>query len=576
MEHPPIQFAYRSISELGITNGPPNVQPFEAFEKQQGSIRNFKYSKDGKFLVWATTDSVRVVNTENGEKVCEIPQKNIIEVALSPKGTYLTTWERYAKQPDDSVHKNLILWEVESAKQVASFTQKSQSNWDLQWTDDELFCARMVTNEIHFFMTKSLSKGIHSKLRLEGMADFSISPGKSPAVAVFIAEKKGAPAIVRMYGITNFNVPLAQKTFFKADKVQFMWNNLGTNLLVLTQTEVDKTGKSYYGETNLYFMSVAGNYDCRVALDKEGPIHDVAWSPNAKEFIVIYGYMPAKATLFDHRANPVHQFGALPRNFVKFNPHGRIICIAGFGNLAGTMDLWDRKTLKKIATIEASGAAFCDWSPDGRHIMTAVLSPRLRVDNGIKIWHHTGVLVYNQDMKELYQVGWRPDPIHWYPERSALSPAPKGIELPAAAAKPVVKAMGAYRPPHARGTSTPKLFKREDEAPQVNSSARNGSLEHSNAELSKAALKNKKKREAKKKQQEHIVTTPVVSQEGALKSAASALDGNEKKIRTLTKKLRQITDLKERQAKGESLEATQLEKIKTEAALLKELEALKL
>ncbi|KAK9760361.1 hypothetical protein K7432_015690 [Basidiobolus ranarum] len=437
----------------------------------------------------------------------------------------------------------------------------------------------MVTNEIHFFMTKALSKGIHSKLRLEGMADFSISPGKSPAVAVFIAEKKGAPAIVRMYGITNFNASLAQKTFFKADKVQFMWNNLGTNLLVLTQTEVDKTGKSYYGETNLYFMSVAGNYDCRVALDKEGPIHDVAWSPNAKEFVVIYGYMPAKTTLFDHRANPVHQFGTLPRNFVKFNPHGRIICIAGFGNLAGTIDLWDRKTLKKITTIEASGSSFCDWSPDGRHIMTAILSPRLRVDNGIKIWHHSGVLVHNEEMKELYQVGWRPDPVHWYPERTSLSPAPKGIDLPTTTAKPIVKAMGAYRPPHARGTSTPKLFKREDEAPQDHTSTtKNGHLDQSQTELSKAALKNKKKREAKKKHQEEEASAPSTknSQEGALKSGVTGVDEKEKKIRNLTKKLRQITDLKERQAKGETLESTQIEKMKSEQNLLKELEALKL
>jgi len=39
----------------------------------------------------------------------------------------------------------------------------------------------------------------------------------------------------------------------------------------------------------MYLLSAAGNYDCRVALDKEGPIHDVAWSPNSKEFGVVYG-----------------------------------------------------------------------------------------------------------------------------------------------------------------------------------------------------------------------------------------------------------------------------------------------
>ena len=84
--------------------------------------------------------------------------------------------------------------------------------------------------------------------------------------------------------------PTCQKTFFKADKSTIKWNNLGTQVLVLTQTEVDQANKSYYGETGgFYLLSAAGNYDCRITLDKEGPIHDFAWSPNSKEFGVIYG-----------------------------------------------------------------------------------------------------------------------------------------------------------------------------------------------------------------------------------------------------------------------------------------------
>ena len=33
----------------------------------------------------------------------------------------------------------------------------------------------------------------------------------------------------------------------------------GTALLVSTQTEVDRTGQSYYGETNLYYLSTSAN-----------------------------------------------------------------------------------------------------------------------------------------------------------------------------------------------------------------------------------------------------------------------------------------------------------------------------
>jgi uncharacterized protein with WD repeat len=59
---------------------------------------------------------------------------------------------------------------------------------------------------------------------------------------------------------------------------------------VLTQTEVDNSGKSYYGETGgFYLLSAEGNFDLRLTLDKDGGIHDFNWSPNSKEFMVIYG-----------------------------------------------------------------------------------------------------------------------------------------------------------------------------------------------------------------------------------------------------------------------------------------------
>jgi translation initiation factor 2A len=47
----------------------------------------------------------------------------------------------------------------------------------------------MVTGEVHFYDSKRLDEGITNKLRLENIGDFSISPGKSASIAVFIPEK---------------------------------------------------------------------------------------------------------------------------------------------------------------------------------------------------------------------------------------------------------------------------------------------------------------------------------------------------------------------------------------------------
>lgn len=66
----------------------------------------------------------------------------------------------------------------------------------------------------------------------------------------------------------QFGAPVSQKSFFKGDKVQLKWNDQGTTLIALAQTDVDRSGKSYYGETTLYFLSSSGGFDSRVELGR--------------------------------------------------------------------------------------------------------------------------------------------------------------------------------------------------------------------------------------------------------------------------------------------------------------------
>lgn len=51
---------------------------------------------------------------------------------------------------------------------------------------------------------------------------------------------------------------------------------------------------------------------------KNGPIYDVAWSPNSSQFCVVFGFMPAKATIYNLNCDPVFDFGTGPRNAVYY------------------------------------------------------------------------------------------------------------------------------------------------------------------------------------------------------------------------------------------------------------------
>lgn len=340
------------------------------------------------------------------------------------------------------------------------------------------------------------------------------------------------------------------------------------------------------------------------------------------------------------------------------------------------MDVYDlEKDRTKVCTIEASNASVCEWSPDGKHILTATTSPRLRVDNGVRIWHVSGGLMYNEDLQELYHVTWRPqslsvhpldDPLHNIPNPHSSALAYLGtVKTPS-------KPAGAYRPPGARGQVTPLAFKREDEGgtayvsdgsfalgTSVNGFGKprkrdvpgaeaateiDGTLPNTDGDdnLTKAALKNKKKREAKKakeaadkaaglapattpspsrspdrrngkgherngsrgsqdirprsqqrqrEQRQNGSQTgtptlpPIVAPSPPKETVAELPDvtvtspglggtPQDKKIRSLLKKLRAIDDLKMRRAGGEKLEGTQIKKMDTEEEVRKELEGL--
>jgi translation initiation factor 2A len=113
-------------------------------------------------------------------------------------GTYIISWQRSTKDENGDAVKNLKVWLVIDEKAnsegvekqtVARFVQKSQTGWNLQYTYDEAFCARVVTNEIQIYQSHDLTT-VWNKIRVEGVSEFAVSPGKNHSIAVFVPERK--------------------------------------------------------------------------------------------------------------------------------------------------------------------------------------------------------------------------------------------------------------------------------------------------------------------------------------------------------------------------------------------------
>lgn len=134
-----------------------------------------------------------------GHVITSLPAANVFELGFSPLGTFIITWQRPLKDENGDAVKNLKVWRVieegvstgtdGERDVVGRFVQKSQTGWNLQYTHDERYCARTVTNEVQFYESGNLAS-VWNKLRVEGVADFAVSPGDNRSIAVFIPERK--------------------------------------------------------------------------------------------------------------------------------------------------------------------------------------------------------------------------------------------------------------------------------------------------------------------------------------------------------------------------------------------------
>lgn len=156
-------------------------------------------AKSCMFTNLLTLCSVTVIDASVGNVVTSLLAPNVYELGFSPLGTFVITWQRPSKDENGDAIKNLKVWrvvvegapnpDVDERTVFGRFVQKSQTGWNLQYTYDERYCARAVTNEIQFYQSQDLGT-VWNNLRVEGVADFAVSPGENISIAVFVPERK--------------------------------------------------------------------------------------------------------------------------------------------------------------------------------------------------------------------------------------------------------------------------------------------------------------------------------------------------------------------------------------------------
>jgi len=571
--------------------GQPLPAPFHLdSDVQQKSVNQvYSWSADGKYLAWCNSESLVVLDVYSDlTPIFRVNKNRVTSIQFSPRNTYISTFEPFSNA--NGSKDNICIYSFLGQSLVATFTQGTSANWEPQFSDDETVCCRFFKETAYFFQNGDFSQPKH-KLHIPGMSLVQMYPTAPNHVAIYIAgTKKGTPSIVKILRYPDLDqyAALSSKSFFKADKATLHWNGNGSALIVKGMTEVDQSGKAYYGETTLFYLSTDGSAGV-VELNKTGPIYDICWDPTKNEFCVVYGHQPSKASLFNAKCSSVYDFGTGLRSACRFSPQGHLLALYGHGGIRSNVEIWHRPTFQLIAKIvDFSDITLFDWSPCGERMLLATHAPVLKVANKWAIYDYRGRKLLEDAGKmglssgarggasfEFWQVAWqRKKSKEQYPARqlqfSAISL--QDLQVQEATEKK-------YVPPHMRNKGQQE---KRNIVLDVNDLPENERA---------AALANKTGGD----KGGHSVTyrsggeSQTVSGVGAFTANRSsyvvgapppASEGSSDKskknrIKTLEKRMKEIGALKRKQKAGEKLEAEAVNKINREEEVRTELNKLK-
>lgn len=360
------------------------------------------YSKCGFKLAIVDLNGLRVLRTSDYSEIMFSRRSNVQLLHFSICGRYLVSWE---KPQEDS--KNLLIWDTNTSTAIYSFFQKTSMKE--QWPT-------IVFNNTstHFYIKKGNDLYVYQIPNQQVLYIFSdtkvsfffISPRDIPVI-IYSEDPKGENSKLNVYSQQGGLVKLTELVIKNVQEIKVLWNKDSTRAVIWCQTDVDTTGRSYYGEHTLYFYTP--DPKLKQLKTTEGPIHDVMWNPKEDEFIVISGFMPATSHFYNHNGNKKNEIAKNHRNTIKWNSFGTLFLIAGFGNLQGEVDVYDKSTLNLIGNCRANSTVYCEWGPCGKVFVAANLCPRMRVDNGYCIYKYTGELIIRiPEALELWEAAWKP------------------------------------------------------------------------------------------------------------------------------------------------------------------------
>lgn len=208
---------------LHVRSGPPECKRIKTLARK---VRTYDVSVDGKYVAYTDNLSVEVEDLDKLENVFRSNDSGVQFLKISPKNSVLLIWFVSKTNADN----NSVIYDLKTGNVLQSFNQK-QIHWCLKWSLDEYLTVKNFSGELHFFENNDYNRYV-KRFTGHKVSDFSISMCQKGSqseyyCATLTIGTQGQPNFVRLYRYPEIQNAIANKSFFRVNRVSFKWSPKG-------------------------------------------------------------------------------------------------------------------------------------------------------------------------------------------------------------------------------------------------------------------------------------------------------------------------------------------------------------
>eukprot|EP00899_Mesostigma_viride_P013900 jgi/Mesvir1/22510/Mv18538-RA.2 len=428
------QFVIRYGDETEVYwNDPRKGAPDPVYSRSFWTESFVQWGPRGSFLATLHRPGVALWGGPSWSKLCRLEHHGVRLIDISPAEKFLISCSSHEpSNPRDTQTVTLNIWDCRSGSLLRTF-QGSTDEWAVgssgvngqmawpvfKWAGggEDKYFARIGKNCISVYETATMGLIDKKSIKLDGVHDFSWSPGE-PLLCAFVPESAGGnqPARVSLYEVPS-KAERRQKNLFSVSDVKIYWQSQGDYLAVQVD-RYTKTKKSTYTGFELFRVK---ERDIPIEVleleNKNEKVVGFAWEPKGHRFIIMHseGSKPdisiysMKSGVSSSKVSLMTTLKNKTANQLFFSPQGNHVVFAGLKAMNGQLEFYNLNEMETMVSTEHFMCTDVDWDPTGRFVATSVTSVN-QMENGFNIYSYHGKLLYKVRRDRFYQFLWRPRP----------------------------------------------------------------------------------------------------------------------------------------------------------------------